>query len=259
MLKIQDLHVFYGDIQALWGVSFEVRDREIVTLVGSNGAGKTTTLRTISGVLRAARGTIALDGAPIERLLPHVIVARGIGHIPEGRRLWPGMTVLENLELGAYPREARPKRRESQEWVFSLLPLLAERKTQLTGTLSGGEQQMLAIGRALMARPRLLMLDEPSLGLAPRLVAELFRIVGEINAQGVTVLLVEQNVHQALERIVGEINAQGVTVLLVEQNVHQALEIAHRAYVLETGRIVKEGAARHLLNDPVIKEAYLGL
>ena len=234
MLRVEDLHVFYGDIQALWGVSFEVRDREIVTLVGSNGAGKTTTLRTISGVLRAARGTIALDGAPIDRLPPHAIVARGIGHIPEGRRLWPGMTVLENLELGAYPREARPKRRESQEWVFSLFPRLEERKGQLTGTLSGGEQQMLAIGRALMARPRLLMLDEPSLGLAPRLVAELFRIVGEINAQG-------------------------VTVLLVEQNVHQALEIAHRAYVLETGRIVKEGAARELLNDPAIKEAYLGL
>ena len=234
MLRVEDLHVFYGDIQALWGVSFEVRDREIVTLVGSNGAGKTTTLRTISGVLRAARGTIALDGAPIDRLPPHAIVARGIGHIPEGRRLWPGMTVLENLELGAYPREARPRRRESQEWVFSLFPLLAERKGQLTGTLSGGEQQMLAIGRALMARPRLLMLDEPSLGLAPRLVAELFRIVGEINGQG-------------------------VTVLLVEQNVHQALEIAHRAYVLETGRIVKEGGARDLLNDPAIKEAYLGL
>ncbi|MEK6530684.1 MAG: ABC transporter ATP-binding protein, partial [candidate division NC10 bacterium] len=194
MLRVEDLHVFYGDIQALWGVSFEVRDREIVTLVGSNGAGKTTTLRTISGVLRAARGTIALDGAPIDRLPPHAIVARGIGHIPEGRRLWPGMTVLENLELGAYPREARPRRRESQEWVFSLFPLLAERKGQLTGTLSGGEQQMLAIGRALMARPKVLMLDEPSLGLAPRLVAELFRIVGEINGQGVTVLLVEQNV-----------------------------------------------------------------
>ncbi len=234
MLRIEDLHVFYGDIQALWGVSFEVRDREIVTLVGSNGAGKTTTLRTISGVLRAAQGTIALDGAPIDRLPPHTVVARGIGHIPEGRRLWPGMTVLENLELGAYPREARPKCRESQEWVFSLFPQLAERKGQLAGTLSGGEQQMLAIGRALMARPRVLMLDEPSLGLAPRLVAELFRVIGEINGQG-------------------------VTVLLVEQNVHQALEIAHRAYVLETGRIVKEGRARDLLTDPAIKEAYLGL
>ena len=234
MLRVEDLHVFYGDIQALWGVSFEVRDREIVTLVGSNGAGKTTPLRTISGVLRAARGTITLDGPPIDRLLPHAIVARGIGHIPEGRRLWPGMTVLENLELGAYPREARPRRRESQEWVFSLFPLLAERKTQLTGTLSGGEQQMLAIGRALMARPKVLMLDEPSLGLAPRLVAELFRIVGEINSQG-------------------------GTDVLVEQNVHQAVEIAHRAYVLETGRIVTEGAARDLLNDPATKEAYLGL
>src|SRR3989304_396260 len=153
MLRVEDLRVFYGDIQALWGVSFEVRDREIVTLVGSNGAGKTTTLRTISGVLRAARGTITLDGPPIDRPLPHAIVARGIGHIPEGRRLWPGMTVLENLELGAYPREARPRRRESQEWVFSLFPLLAERKTQLTGTLSGGGEQMFGLGPGPLAGP----------------------------------------------------------------------------------------------------------
>ncbi len=234
MLKIQGLDVFYGDIQALWGVSFEVRAREIVTLLGSNGAGKTTTLRTISGVLRAARGSISLDGEPIDRLPPHAIVARGIAHIPEGRHLWPGMTALENLELGAYPRAARATRQKTQKWVFSLFPQLEQRKGQLAGTLSGGEQQMLAIGRALMARPRLLMLDEPSLGLAPRLVADLFRVVGEINGQG-------------------------VTVLLVEQNVHQALEIAHRAYVLETGRIVKQGAARDLLNDPAIKESYLGL
>jgi branched-chain amino acid transport system ATP-binding protein len=234
MLRVQDLEVFYGDVQALWGVSFEVRDGEIVTLVGSNGAGKTTTLRTISGVLSPAQGQIWLDGAEIHRLASHAIVARGIGHIPEGRRLWPGMTVLENLELGAYPKGARPRGRESLEWVFSLFPHLRERTGQLAGTLSGGEQQMLAIGRALMARPRLLMLDEPSLGLAPRLVAELFRVIREINGQG-------------------------VTVLLVEQNVHQALEIAHRAYVLETGRIVKEGEARALLSDPAIKEAYLGL
>ena len=234
MLRVEDLHVFYGDIQALWGVSFEVLDREIVTLVGSNGAGKTTTLRTISGVLRPARGRIFVDGADIGRLAPHAIVARGIAHIPEGRRLWPGMTVLENLELGAYPKEARPRSRESLDWVFSLFPPLSERTRQLAGTLSGGEQQMLAIGRALMTRPKLLMLDEPSLGLAPLLVAELFRVIREINSQG-------------------------VTVLLVEQNVHQALEIAHRAYVLETGRIVKEGAGRDLLTDPAIKEAYLGL
>ncbi|MBI4589796.1 MAG: ABC transporter ATP-binding protein [Candidatus Rokubacteria bacterium] len=234
MLTVHDLHVLYGDIQALWGVSFEVREREIVTLVGSNGAGKTTTLRTISGVLRPAGGRIVLDGAEIARLAPHAIVARGISHIPEGRRLWPGMTVLENLELGAYPKGARPRSQESLGWVFALFPRLHERMGQLAGTLSGGEQQMLAIGRALMARPKLLMLDEPSLGLAPRLVAELFRVIAEINDQG-------------------------VTVLLVEQNVHQALEIAHRAYVLETGRIVKEGAARDLLNDPAIKEAYLGL
>jgi branched-chain amino acid transport system ATP-binding protein len=234
MLRIEDLHVFYGDIQALWGVSFEVRAGEIVTLVGSNGAGKTTTLRTISGVLRPGRGRIVFEGAPISRLAPHAVVARGIGHIPEGRRLWPGMTVLETLELGAYPRHARPRSRESLDWVFSLFPRLDERRRQLAGTLSGGEQQMLAIGRALMARPKLLMLDEPSLGLAPRLVAELFRVIRAINVQG-------------------------VTVLLVEQNVHQALEIAQRAYVLETGRIVKEGATQDLLNDPAIREAYLGL
>jgi branched-chain amino acid transport system ATP-binding protein len=234
MLRVEDLHVFYGDIQALWGVSFVVNRGEIITLVGSNGAGKTTTLRTISGVLRPARGSILLDGGPLDRLSPHAIVERGIAHIPEGRRLWPGMTVLDNLDLGAYPRHARPARRESRERVFALFPRLGERQRQPAGTLSGGEQQMLAIARALMARPRLLMLDEPSLGLAPLLVAELFRVIREINGQG-------------------------VTVLLVEQNVHQALEIAHRAYVLETGRIVKEGAARDLLDDPAIKEAYLGL
>lgn len=234
MLRVQDLHVFYGDIQALWGVSFEVRAGEIVTLVGSNGAGKTTTLRTVSGVLRPLRGSIVLDDAPIHRLPPHLVVERGIAHIPEGRRLWPGMTVLENLELGAYSPHARPGRQESQEWVLSLFPRLRERRRQLAGTLSGGAQQMLAIGRALMARPRLLMLDEPSLGLAPRLVADLFRVIREVNDGG-------------------------VTILLVEQNVHQALEVAHRAYVLETGRIVKEGAGRDLLSDPVIREAYLGL
>lgn len=234
MLTVQNLTVFYGDVQALWGISFEVRAGEIVTLVGSNGAGKTTTLRTISGVLSPAGGRIFFDGHEITRLLPHAIVALGTGHIPEGRRLWPGMTVRENLELGAYPAAVRPRMKESLEWVFGLFPQLAERTGQLAGTLSGGEQQMLAIGRGLMGRPKLLMLDEPSLGLAPLLVAELFQVIREINAQG-------------------------VTLLLVEQNVHQALEIAHRAYVLETGRIVKEGPARDLLTDPVIKEAYLGL
>jgi len=234
MLTVQHLSVFYGDVQALWEVSFEVRQGELVTLVGSNGAGKTTTLRTISGVVAPASGRITFDGHDITRRPPHEIVALGVGHIPEGRRLWPRMTVLEHLELGAYAATARPQLRETLEWVFSLFPRLAERTHQLAGTLSGGEQQMLAIGRALMGRPKLLMLDEPSLGLAPLLVADLFRAIREINGQG-------------------------VTVLLVEQNVHQVLEIAHRAYVLETGRIVKEGPARDLLTDPAIKEAYLGL
>ncbi len=234
MLSVQHLRVFYGDVPALWDVSFEVRAGELVTLVGSNGAGKTTTLRTISGVLRPAGGRITFEGRDITRHPPHAIVALGIGHIPEGRRLWPGMTVLENLELGGYPAAARPRMRETLEWVFTLFPRLAERTRQLAGTLSGGEQQMLAIGRALMGQPKLLMLDEPSLGLAPQLVADLFWVIQEINNRG-------------------------VTVLLVEQNVHQALEIAQRAYVLETGRIAGKGPARDLLADPAIKEAYLGL
>ncbi len=233
-LSVENLHVFYGDVQALWGISFEVREGELVTLVGSNGAGKTTTLRAISGIVALAEGRIAFKTREISHLAPHTIVALGISHIAEGRRLWPGMTVLENLELGAYPGEAWKEMGQSLEQVFTLFPQLAERTRQLAGTLSGGEQQMLAIGRALMGRPRLLMLDEPSLGLAPLLVAELFRVIRAINAQG-------------------------VSVLLVEQNVHQALEIAHRAYILETGKIVREGPARDLLADPAVKEAYLGI
>jgi len=234
VLEVTDLHVAYGDVQALWGVSFRVGAGAIVTLLGSNGAGKTTTLRTVSGILRPRAGSIRLEGTELTRLPPHGIVALGVGHIPEGRRLWPGMTVLENLELGAYPAGARARRAESLEWVFHLFPRLSERRRQLAGTLSGGEQQMLAIGRALMVRPRLLMLDEPSLGLAPLLVAELFRTLQSINREG-------------------------VTILLVEQNVHQALAIAHEAYVLETGRVVAAGPARELLHDPNIKGAYLGL
>jgi branched-chain amino acid transport system ATP-binding protein len=234
MLIVENLRVFYGDIQALWGVSLRVMDGEIVTLLGGNGAGKTTTLRSISGILRPAGGSVRFQDREITRLAPHDIVALGVGHIPEGRKLWPGMTVLENLELGAYPSEARPLSRESLRWAFALFPRLEERKRQRAGTLSGGEQQMLAIARALMARPKLLMLDEPSLGLAPLLVGELFRVIEEINRQG-------------------------VTVLLVEQNVHQALKIAHRAYVIEVGRIVREGPSQDLLADPSIKEAYLGL
>jgi branched-chain amino acid transport system ATP-binding protein len=234
MLQVSGLQVAYGDVQALWGVDFEVPAGRIVALLGANGAGKTTTLRTISGLIRPRAGRIHFDGMDVGSLAPHAIVALGLAHIPEGRRLWPGMTVRENLELGAFPARARPHREASLEWVLRLFPRLAERPAQLAGTLSGGEQQMLAIGRALMARPRLLMLDEPSLGLAPLVVAELFGIIRTVNAEG-------------------------VTVLLVEQNVHQALGIADHGFVLETGRVVTAGAARTLLDDPYIKEAYLGL
>jgi branched-chain amino acid transport system ATP-binding protein len=215
-------------------VDFEVPGGRIVALLGANGAGKTTTLRAISGLIRPRAGQIRFDGQEVGGLAPHAIVALGLGHIPEGRRLWPGMTVRENLELGAFPVRARPRLSASLEWVLRLFPRLAERQAQLAGTLSGGEQQMLAIGRALMARPRMLMLDEPSLGLAPLVVAELFRIIRTVNGEG-------------------------VTILLVEQNVHQALGIADHGFVLETGRVVTAGAARTLLEDPYIKEAYLGL
>jgi branched-chain amino acid transport system ATP-binding protein len=234
MLEVTGLQVAYGDVQALWAVDFEVPAGGIVTLLGANGAGKTTTLRAVSGLVRPRSGRIRFEGDDLTGLAPHAIVARGISHIPEGRHLWPGMSVRENLELGAFPGRARSRRPESLAWVCRLFPRLAERQHQPAGTLSGGEQQMLAIGRALMARPRLLMLDEPSLGLAPLLVAELFQTIVTINREG-------------------------VTVLLVEQNVHQALHIAQHGYVLETGRIVTAGAARTLLDDPYIKEAYLGL
>ena len=234
MLDVAGLEVAHGDVQALWGIDFAVPAGRIVTLLGANGAGKTTTLRAVSGLIRPKSGTIRFEGAEVSGLAPHVLVSRGMSHIPEGRRLWPGMTVRENLELGAYPAPARPHRRASLEWVCHLFPRLAERSHQQAGTLSGGEQQMLAIARALMARPRLLMLDEPSLGLAPRVVAELFQTIVRVNGDG-------------------------VTVLLVEQNVHQALEIAHHGYVLETGRIVTAGPAQGLLEDPYIREAYLGL
>jgi branched-chain amino acid transport system ATP-binding protein len=234
MLEVTGLQVAYGDVQALWGVDFEVPAGRIVALLGANGAGKTTSLRAVSGLVRPRAGRVRLEGRDVTALAPHALVALGMSHIPEGRRLWPGMTVRENLELGAFPTRARPHMRKGLGRVLGLFPRLAERQRQLAGTLSGGEQQMLAIGRALMARPRLLMLDEPSLGLAPLVVAELFRIIRAINEEG-------------------------VTVLLVEQNVHQALAIAHHGYVLETGRIVTAGAARALLDSPEIEEAYLGL
>ncbi|MDR7435036.1 MAG: ABC transporter ATP-binding protein [Armatimonadota bacterium] len=234
MLEVENINVFYGEAQALSDVSFQVGEGEIVTLVGSNGAGKTTVLNTISGLLTPKSGSIHLNGVRLDRLPAHRIVELGVVQIPEGRRLWPNMTVLENLELGAYIRQARAARKESLRWVFQLFPRLEERKYQLAGTLSGGEQQMLAIARGLLARPKLLMLDEPSLGLAPFLVREVFETIQEINRQG-------------------------VTILLVEQNVHLALGIARRGYVLETGRIVLSGSGRELLENPHVQKAYLGL
>jgi branched-chain amino acid transport system ATP-binding protein len=234
LLEVASLVAAYGQVRALWDVSLEVGEGEIVTLLGANGAGKTTTMRVLSGLLRPRSGTVTFAGQRIDRFPPPRIVQAGLVQIPEGRRLWPRMTVLENLELGAYPPPLRAQRHDAMKWVFSLFPRLNERRNQLAGTLSGGEQQMLAIGRGLMSRPRLLMLDEPSLGLAPILVHEVFKIITQINDRG-------------------------VTVLLVEQNVRQALEVAHRGYVLETGQIVRAGPARDLLEDPEIKRAYLGL
>ncbi len=234
LLEVEKIAAAYGEVRALWNVSFSVGEGEIVTLLGANGAGKTTTMRVISGLLQPLDGEVRFAGRPIHRLRPPRIVETGIVQIPEGRRLWPRMTVLENLDLGAYSPASRPRRQENLAWAFSLFPRLAERRTQLAGTLSGGEQQMLAIGRGLMSRPRLLMLDEPSLGLAPILVREVFNIIRKINAEG-------------------------VTVLLVEQNVRQALEVATRGYVLETGRITRSGLAPELLQDPEIKRAYLGM
>jgi len=234
LLEVEGVAAAYGQVRALWDVSFSVREGEIVTLLGANGAGKTTTMRVVSGLLHPQAGSVIFGGRTLTALRPPRIVEAGLVQIPEGRRLWPRMTVLENLELGAYSRESRTRRRETLGWVLSIFPRLGERRTQLAGTLSGGEQQMLAIGRGLMSRPRLLMLDEPSLGLAPILVREVFRIVKEINGEG-------------------------VAVLLVEQNVRQALEIAHRGYVLEIGRIVRAGSSADLLADPEIRRAYLGL
>ena len=233
LLALKDVTARYGDVQVLWGVTFAVREAEIATLVGANGAGKSTTLKTISGVVRAAGGQIIFAGERIERLPPHEIAARGIAHVPEGRRLFPLMSVKENLDLGAVTREARRQRAESFDKVYALFPKLKEREAQMAGTLSGGEQQMVAIARGLMARPRLLILDEPSLGLAPIIVREMFEIIQTINREG-------------------------ITVLLVEQNVQQSLKLANRAYVLENGKVVLEGAGSELLDDQRVREAYLG-
>ncbi len=234
MLRVEHLAVFYGDVQALWDVSLQVEQGEIVTLIGANGAGKTTTLNTLSGLLRPRAGSLTFQQRDLRHEPPHRIVEAGLVHIAEGRELFPHMTVLENLELGAFPKRARRVRHETLAFVMELFPRLRERQRQLARTLSGGEQQMLAIGRGLMARPLLLMLDEPSLGLAPLLVAELF---------------------DCLRRI----HANHVTILLVEQNVHQALELADRGYILENGRTVRSGTAAELLADGAIREAYLGM
>jgi len=234
VLRVNNIDVYYGEVQALWGVSLEVQEGEIVTLIGSNGAGKTTTLRTIAGLLHPASGTIEFEGEVISGLPPYEVVKRKISLVPEGRRLFPLMTTLENLELGSLTPDAKAKRKDSLDYVFEIFPLLKERRNQLAGTLSGGEQQMLAIARGLMSRPKLLMLDEPSLGLAPILVEEMFDIVKRINQEG-------------------------VTILLVEQNIDHALKIADRGYVLETGKITMYGNATELLEDERLKEAYLGM
>ena len=234
MLELTDVDVRYGNIRALRGVSLRVAQGELVALIGSNGAGKTTTLRTISGLLRPTEGTITFEGAEISRAATDRIVALGISHCPEGRRIFGGLTVAENLRLGAVSRSDRPAVAEDLEMVFGLFPLLKERTGQAGGTLSGGEQQMLAIARALMSRPRLLLLDEPSLGLAPLMVERIFATIGELKGQG-------------------------RTILLVEQNVHHALDIADRAYVMETGRITLEGPAAVLRHDPKVEQSYLGV
>jgi branched-chain amino acid transport system ATP-binding protein len=233
MLQVSDLRVNYGMIEAIKGISFKVDDGEIVTLIGANGAGKTTTMHAISGLLKPASGSIVMDGKDLTRTAPHRIVAMGLAQVPEGRRVFAQQTVEENLDLGAYFRKDKDSIKEDLEYVYGLFPRLRERHTQLAGTLSGGEQQMLAMGRALMARPRILLMDEPSMGLSPLLVSEIFHIIEEINKKG-------------------------TTILLVEQNAMAALEIADRAYALETGEIVMEGTGEELLNNDVIIKTYLG-
>jgi branched-chain amino acid transport system ATP-binding protein len=233
MLKINDINVFYGIIHAIKGVSLEINQGEIVTLIGANGAGKSTLLKTISGLLKPKNGEILFEGEHLGGKVPQLIVKRGISQVPEGRRVFANMTVEENLELGAYLRKDKKGIHEDFDMVFQLFPRLLERRKQHSGTLSGGEQQMLAMGRALMARPRLLLLDEPSMGLAPLLVKTIFKIIGEINKTG-------------------------TTILLVEQNANMALSIADRAYVIETGKIVASGTSDELSQSDQIRKAYLG-
>ena len=233
MLRLEEVHARYGAIHALRGVNLEVKEGEIVCLIGANGAGKSSTLMTISGILRPSAGRIVFEGNDLVAIATHAIVERGISQVPEGRRIFSKLTVLENLEMGAYTRADRSGVRQDRDRVFNLFPILGERRVQLGGTLSGGEQQMLAIGRALMARPRLLLMDEPSLGLAPKFVETIFQVIREINAMG-------------------------TTVFLVEQNAHMALSIATRGYVMAAGRIVLEDSAARLIADQDVSRAYLG-
>ena len=233
MLEIKDLKVSYGMIQAIKGISFEVNKGEVIALIGANGAGKTTILHTITGLLSADSGSVTYEGKDITRMPGHKIVSMGIAHVPEGRRVFANMTVLQNLKLGAYTRKDKAEIAETLEMVYTRFPRLKERKNQLAGTLSGGEQQMLAMGRALMSHPKIILMDEPSMGLSPIFVNEIFDIIEEVSKSG-------------------------TTVLLVEQNAKKALSIADRGYVLETGKIVKEGKASDLLNDEAVKKAYLG-
>jgi branched-chain amino acid transport system ATP-binding protein len=234
MLRVSGIDVFYGDLQVLWDVSFEVREKEILVLVGANGAGKSTTLKTISGLLKPRKGTIEFNSVRLDQLPPDQVIGQGVVHVPEARRLFREMSVEENLIMGSLSPEAKKKRYETMDWVYQLFPRMKERRKQAAGTMSGGEQQMCAIGRGLMALPKVLMFDEPSLGLSPILVQEVFQIAKRINREG-------------------------VTVMLVEQNVRQTLAMCDRAYVLENGRVVLQGTGKELSDDPHVKEAYLGI
>lgn len=233
MLQLVDLHVKYSQIEVLHGIHLTVNPGELVTILGANGAGKSTTLLTISGLVKPSAGAVLLDGVPLHQLPPHEVVRRGVAHVPEGRRVFGTLTVQENLNLGAFTRKDTPRIHQTLEWIYELFPILAERRRQLAGTLSGGEQQMLAIARGLMSQPRILLLDEPSLGLAPLLVKTIFQTIRDINASG-------------------------VTIVLVEQNARAALKLAHRGYVLEVGRIVLEDSAQGLLANSDVQKAYLG-
>ncbi|MCS7114575.1 MAG: ABC transporter ATP-binding protein [Candidatus Bathyarchaeota archaeon] len=234
MLKVKNLSVSYGSIKVLWGISLNVQEKEIVSIIGANGAGKTTTLKTIAGLLKPASGEIEFNGFKIHNEPPNKRVEMGIAYAPEGRKIFTTLSVIENLKIGAYTKRAREKFYDTIEWIYQLFPRLKERANQIAGSLSGGEQQMLAIGRALMSRPKLLMLDEPTLGLGPLVAKTLFKVIENLNKEG-------------------------VTILLVEQNVHYGLKVSHRAYVMEKGNIAMSGASQELLNNPLIKTSYLGI